>query len=47
MKKRILLTAIESMDLVHKQDGTRAVERQALLGGVDFPAQVGYGAADG
>ena len=23
------------------------VERQALLGGVDFPAQVGYGAADG
>ena len=47
MQKRILLAAVESMDLVHEQDGARAVERQALLGGVDFPAQVGYGAADG
>ena len=47
MEKRILLTAVESMDLVHEQDGARAVERQALLGGVDFPAQVGHGAANG
>ena len=47
MEKRVLLATVESMDLVHEQYGARAVKRQALLGGIDFPAQVGYGTADG
>ena len=47
MKERVLLAAVEPVDLVHEQDGAQAAHGQALLGCVDFTPQVGHRAAHG
>ena len=47
MEQRVLLTAVEAVDLVDEQDGSKALHRQALFRGADLAAQVGHGAADG
>ena len=47
VQQRVLLAAVEAVDLVDEQDGAHAVDQQALFGGGDFAAQIGHGAADG
>ena len=47
MEQRVLLTAVEAVDLVDEQDGSKALHRQALFRGANLAAQVGHGAADG
>ena len=47
MQKRILLAAVEAVDLVHEQDGAQPAHGQALLGRVYLAAQIRHRAADG
>ena len=47
VEQRILLAAVEAVDLVHEQDGAQAAHEQSLLRRVDLAAQVGDGAPDG
>ena len=46
MQKRVLLAAVEAVDLVDEQDGAQPEPRQALFGRVDLTPQVGHRAAD-
>lgn len=47
VQKRVLLAAIEPVNLVDEQDGAQASHDEPLLRRIDFPAQVGHGAPDG
>ena len=47
MQQRVLLAAVEAVDLVDEQDGAQAPHDETLLRRVDFPAQVGHRAPDG
>ena len=47
VEQRVLLAAVETMDLVDEQDGSQTLHGQALFSCVDFPAQIGNSAADG
>ena len=47
VQQRVLLAAVEAVDLVDEQDGAQTERRQALVGGIDFAAQIRNRAADG
>ena len=47
MEQRVLLAAVEAVDLVDEEDGAAALRQQPALGGLDLAAEVLDGTGDG